>query len=1428
MFVTRHTARQQSRSRISNRVVQAFSELELPFLAPAVQHQLRYRPVRRSLTSTRNPSPSRSSTRPQPPQRHHTATPDFHRQLATAADIRHFGNTEEHIPFEGLSIRGRDATPRHSTNARAGDSPLWQRSVSDLVHFDPYHNENSNPTFRVNTSMGIPMEMQERLHHFYACLQVGRLDRAQKLILDLQASFQPHAPELINAHEQYVEAQLNRLIRDPSPEQLQELHRWYELDLLAVGMQVTPRILSTMMKASFICLSGSKLDRTLRRYFNQAIQAGSDVQSETLASSLFSDGEVAKVMSLLPDEYEPFPLQVSGEEEDLDSIHLYAGDAPLSQSPAYSTDSQAPGLQHRPELHTSEQKGLGLSSLKASLSTVVPDELEDPDPEVAQINRLRVQEALEKNVLDSALDRWRSENDVKRQMRVQGVLQHPSLGSHVYEWVTELTKLIEENLSQVEAMTLIKHDHPLHDLARLAPMLRMMPAQKIAAATVLAFVSSIYLAAFDSSKRTKAVIYDLPLTKVATTIGKELLSDIQLEQADSAWKHRVRNLPDRDRKRLVKKLYRKQAEDVASAASSGQELSAETLQRQARLETLDMNMESTCRLGLLLYQWLQDIAKLPHKLEDGRSEMRPVASIDLIYRGGKRLSVVNFSDDFTLRLKREPSEQFVAKHLPMLVEPRPWKSLTDGAYLRSQSSAFRQKDHSPTQMEYMKAADSRGDLKNLYASLDVIGKVPWRVNGPLFETMTEIWNSGEGVGNFAPESPNEDVPPEPSKEDTEAYARWKEICRTISNEATGLHSQRCYQNMQLEVARALLNKDFYCPHSIDFRGRAYPIPPYFNHMGADTARGLFMFARGKPLGETGLRWLKIHLANMFGYDKASLKDREQFANDHLSEIYDSANHPLHGKRWWLQSDECWQTLAACIELRNALDSPVPSEFVSHLPIQQDGSCNGLQHYAALGGDEIGARQVNLAPGDRPADIYTAVAELVKKYVAEDAKNGVKAAQIMDGRITRKVVKQPVMTNVYGVTFMGASRQVRKQLVDILPKATLDNDIHIASTAAYIAGLIFRALAEMFNGAYAIQKWLGDCGARISSAVTPEQVARIREERSGVARVPDPKYKRADQDKRNRSPEEDYQFKSTIVWTTPLGLPVVQPYRDAKVKTILTNTKAVNISLSRNSDPVNKRKQLQAFPPNFIHSLDATHMMLSALKCNEVGLQFSSVHDSFWTHAADVPVMNRVLRDAFVQMHSEDIVGRLREEFVARYKGCMLWTSVDRASPAGQKLWKFYKSTKTRIIMHVTRPQITKDKQIDLMLEEVKRMELMQSEDVEDQVAGQEMVTAASVVEAAGGEAVSADADEVMEAAREDADGVVESHDGHASVEDAPESAGESAGEAPPPVAAAPSSALSEKEGKRKIFFWKQITFPAAPQKGTFDVKQLKDSQYFFS
>lgn len=69
-------------------------------------------------------------------------------------------------------------------------------------------------------------------------------------------------------------------------------------------------------------------------------------------------------------------------------------------------------------------------------------------------------------------------------------------------------------------------------------------------------------------------------------------------------------------------------------------------------------------------------------------------------------------------------------------------------------------------------------------------------------------------------------------------------------------------------------------------------------------------------------------------------------------------------------------------------------FRSHFPVHQDGSCNGLQHYAALGRDSAGAFSVNLCPSKVPQDVYSAVVALVEEQRKKDAASGVEVSFIL--------------------------------------------------------------------------------------------------------------------------------------------------------------------------------------------------------------------------------------------------------------------------------------------------------------------------------------------------------------------------------------------------------------------------------------------------
>lgn len=116
------------------------------------------------------------------------------------------------------------------------------------------------------------------------------------------------------------------------------------------------------------------------------------------------------------------------------------------------------------------------------------------------------------------------------------------------------------------------------------------------------------------------------------------------------------------------------------------------------------------------------------------------------------------------------------------------------------------------------------------------------------------------------------------------------------------------------------------------------------------------------------------------------------------------------------------------------------------------------------------------------------------------------------------------------------------------------------------------------------------------------------------------------------------------WTTPLGLPISQPYRSNTKALIRTVANSIAME-AFDSLPVARQKQKSALPPNFVHSLDATHLMMTAIECNRRGLAFAGVHDSYWTHAGDVDVARDVLRAQFVKLYTQPLLRNLRDELV---------------------------------------------------------------------------------------------------------------------------------------------------------------------------------------
>lgn len=543
-----------------------------------------------------------------------------------------------------------------------------------------------------------------------------------------------------------------------------------------------------------------------------------------------------------------------------------------------------------------------------------------------------------------------------------------------------------------------------------------------------------------------------------------------------------------------------------------------------------------------------------------------------------------------------------ANLIPMLSPPLPWTSAKNGAYLVTSSDLIRLPfTTTAQQLDRIKDAP-KSALYPVIDSLNQLARVAWKINTRILDTLIEVFNSG-GSQKLNVAQPASIVDVEFLKMSANSESGNYQEIQKLKQRKAELFSIWCDALYRLSLANHYRDKKFWLPQNMDFRGRVYPLPPHLNHIGSDFSRCLFLFDEARPLGPDGFRWLKLHCINLTGEKKKnSVTERLAYAEEVMNDIIDSADNPLTGRMWWAESEDPWQTLACCIEIANVSRCPDPANYMSNYPVHQDGSCNGLQHYAALGRDQIGAMSVNLSNMPKPQDVYAEVAAKVEEIRKLDALAGEEIANILDGYITRKVVKQTVMTTVYGVTRYGARLQIERQLknIDGFPQD------YVSQASIYLTRNTFASLRAMFTSAKEIQDWFTQC-ARLISGIRLQHVE----------------------------------------WITPLGLPVVQPYS----KTISREAKAIKSSTQHHThikEMPNMSKQKNAFPPNFIHSLDSTHMMLTSLNCEKVGILFVSVHDCFWTHASSVTEMNKICRDQFVLLHSQPILEDLSKFFVEQY------------------------------------------------------------------------------------------------------------------------------------------------------------------------------------
>jgi DNA-directed RNA polymerase len=563
----------------------------------------------------------------------------------------------------------------------------------------------------------------------------------------------------------------------------------------------------------------------------------------------------------------------------------------------------------------------------------------------------------------------------------------------------------------------------------------------------------------------------------------------------------------------------------------------------------------------------------------------------------------------------------------MLTPPNPWVAFDTGAYndVRVAKTVKIAATFNPMTKKLISAAIEA--QAPFVGALNGIQEVPLRINRTVLEALTFCHEMRLPVGKLP-------GPRKVMKKDATQEEKW-----AIRKDNRRSNAKYAVVDRDLEEAKLLVDQDrFYQPHVLDWRSRVYA-KPGFNHQRADYCKGLFEFAEGEVLNETGVKWLKWNVAttnamkvNGRALDKSPFDVRVQWAEDNLEMIQAIAKDPIATLGLWKTADSPFCFLAACVALSGYLKDP--EGYRCHLPIAIDGSCSGIQHFSAIMRDAHGGALVNLTPSDLPQDVYDAVAKisgpLVEADLTHEDEKVRKFAQLWSSYgIDRKVTKRNVMTYGYGSEVSGFADQLFEDIMDVDDESrthfgvTKDNWVESMEVARYLAAHNMTGIKQTVKGAPLVMEFLKSIAGIMARANLP------------------------------------------VRWTTPMGFPVLNAYYKPtfqQIKTLLWN-KALNVAVRYDpkvqtgfSENLNAHKQRSSVSPNFIHSFDAAHLQLVVENSKNDGIHnFLLIHDSFASLPNQMDAFSMIVRKSMVEMYEgrdplEDILDTARAELIVTGEG----------------------------------------------------------------------------------------------------------------------------------------------------------------------------------
>jgi len=540
------------------------------------------------------------------------------------------------------------------------------------------------------------------------------------------------------------------------------------------------------------------------------------------------------------------------------------------------------------------------------------------------------------------------------------------------------------------------------------------------------------------------------------------------------------------------------------------------------------------------------------------------------------------------------------RRAPMLCPPLPWVDRKVGGYLTPEMRRPLVRVVLP---EYGSEFTAE-QMPVVFGGLNFIQATPWRVNTRVLDVALELWDNGLDLPGACRRNDIEIPPRLPDNAPKEEWLGRKVRAREVRSDNQANAGRRINVAGLLGVARLDRGHTIWFPHDMDFRGRMYPQPQYLTPQGSDLAVGLLEFGEAKPLGRRGAWWLAVMVANAAGQDKLDFESRVAWTLEHSDRLVAMAGDPLND-RWWHEVDAPFAFLAAAFEWQGYVEQG--EAYPSRMSGGVDGSCNGIQHLAALSRDEEAGKLVNLVPGDRPSDIYRRVADRLQERINSDKADLTYGwmAEAWDAfGIDRSMCKRPTMILPYNGTRKAVIDYTNDHVTERV-RLTGSHPFGVARPkCVYYAGLrIWDAMTEVVTGPRQLMEWAGKVAA------------------------------------------ETNKLKAPLIWRSPSGFLVVQAYREKTTRRVRTRMGdvAYRLTLRSPTEELDRRRQTRAVAPNWIHSLDAAALHATAYRLSKEGLTaMTAVHDKYGTHLADMDQLVFTLRDEFAAMYES---ADQRERFV---------------------------------------------------------------------------------------------------------------------------------------------------------------------------------------